>query len=173
MTFNNNVVYGKDLQEMFMATNGNQSASNYSYSGNKYFGSGKFTFNSTRTDFAGWKSATGLDSSSTYTAGAPTGVNAFARPNKYEPGRGNVVIYNWDKLNTVDVDVSNIIRAGAQYEVRDVQNIFGTPVLTGTYNGGKISIPMTNMTKTVPLGQVPSIPPHTGVDFGVFVIFSK
>jgi len=43
-----------------------------------------------------------------------------------------VVIYNWDLLDSVDVDVSGVIREGAAYEVLDVQNFYGTPVATGT-----------------------------------------
>jgi hypothetical protein len=100
-------------------------------------------------------------------------VWAFARPNKYEPGRGNVVVYNWDQRSSVDVDVSAVVRPGATYEVRDVQNLFGAPVATGTYAGGTISIPMTGTEKTRPLGAVPTIPEHTGVDFGTFVITSR
>lgn len=172
-TFTGNYVYGKDLQEMYLKLNGNQKTSNYTWDNNKYFGSGRFTFNDSRTDFNGWRSATGLDRNSTFSSGAPRGVWAFARPNKYEPGRGNIAVYNWDLRSAVDVDVSSVVRVGAQYEVRDAQNFYGTPVATGTYNGGTISIPMTGMAKMRPVGSVPHVPEHTGVDFGAFVIFSR
>jgi hypothetical protein len=151
----------------------NQRTSDYSWDNNRYYGSGIFKFNDKRQDIGSWRSVTGLDGSSTYAAGPPTGVWAFARPNKYEPGRGNVVVYNWDQRGSVNVDVSNVVRPGARYEVRDVQNLFGAPIAAGTYAGGAIAIPMTSTEKTRPMGVVPHIPEHTGADFGAFVITSR
>ena len=140
---------------------GSQSTANYNWDNNRYFGSGKLRFKGANQGFAGWKSVTGLDRNSTFTSGAPTGVWTFVRPNKYEPGRGNIAIYNWDLRSSVDVDISGVVPAGKQYEVRDAQNFFGAPIASGTYGGGTISIPMTGLTKTRAVGNIPVQPrPH-------------
>lgn len=172
-TFTGNTVYSASAGTVVLKLMSGQSAGNYTWDGNRYYGSGKFTYGSTGCSFASWKSATGKDGSSTYSSGAPAGVWAFARPNKYETGRGNVVVYNWARQNAVEVNVSSILKAGAQYEVRDAQNFFGSPIVTGTYNGGTISIPMTGTAKARPVGSVPNVPAHTGMEFGAFVILTR
>jgi hypothetical protein len=101
----------------------------------------------------------------------PIGVKTFVRPNQYEAGRANIVIFNWDRLNTVAVDVSAAgLASGDSYEIRDVQNYLGAPLVTGTYNGSPISIPMTSTVITPPIGNVPYPPTHTDKEFQVFVI---
>ena len=87
---------------------------------------------------------------------SPSGVKVFVRPNKYEAGRANIIIYNWDNANTANVDVSNVLNNGDTYEIRDAQNWFGTPIQTGTYTGGSISVPLTSMAFAKPV----SIPPN-------------
>ncbi|MEO8425632.1 MAG: Ig-like domain-containing protein, partial [Verrucomicrobiota bacterium] len=100
--------------------------------------------------FAQWKSTTGWDANSTYTASLPTGTKAVVLPNDYEPGRANIVVYNWNLNSTVAVDVSSAMAVGTRYEVRNVLNFFGPPVASGTYAGGSITLPMTG-TATGPL----------------------
>jgi hypothetical protein len=172
LTFTGNTVYTLNTLDVMLTTGGG-SVANYTMNNNRYFGSGKFRFNGTNQSFAGWKSATGKDAASTYTAGAPTGLWTIVRPNKYETGRGNITIYNWDLKASVDVDVSAAVQPGKQYEVRDAQNFFGPPVASGTYNGGTISIPMTGLAKMRPVGSVGNLPPHSAPQFGAFVIFSR
>jgi len=91
-------------------------------------------------------------------------------PNQYESGRGNIAIYNWDLKSTVAVDLSPILSTGATFEIRDAENFFGPPVLSGTYSGGTITLPMTGLTVTQPFGTVPNPPIHTAPEFGAFVI---
>ncbi len=125
--------------------------------------------------FATWKSMTGLDANSTYSESLPTGLKVFVRPNKYEAGRGNIAIYNWDLKPSVPVDLSNVVPAGSTYEIRDAQNWFGEPVLKGTYNGGTVDIPM-NLTTVAPLvGDVAHFDykTHTAPRFGAFVVLSQ
>ncbi|MBS1790735.1 MAG: right-handed parallel beta-helix repeat-containing protein [Acidobacteria bacterium] len=101
----------------------------------------------TSYNFNTWKQASGFDSASQYTLksnGQPSGVKTFVRPNRYEAGRANVTIYNWDKNPTVDVDLSGVLPNGMRYEVRNVNDYFGAPVATGTYNGQPVRIPMPN-----------------------------
>ncbi len=108
-----------------------------------------------------------------YLSSKPTSNFISVRPNQYETGRANIVIYNYQKLNTVTVDVTGIgLIPGEQYELRNVQNYFGD-IITGTYNGGSISVPMTGRTIAKPVGQNFSTPPTTFPDFGAFVIMKK
>jgi len=98
----------------------------------------------------------------------PTGVEVFVRPNEYEGKRGHVAVYNWDDVNDVLVDVSEILSPGDLYHVVDPQNYFGPPVASGTYLGGSILMPMTSTaTATSSAGFTPQ---HTSKQFGAFVV---
>lgn len=98
----------------------------------------------------------------------PSGTKIFIRPNKYEPGRAHVIVYNWDRKDSVDVDLSGVLHSGDAYEIRDVQNFAGPPLLTGTYTGGAVKIPMTSAAVMPPVGF--AAPRHTDKEFGVFVV---
>jgi hypothetical protein len=96
------------------------------------------------------------------------------RPNKYEPGRATIVVYNWGHRPTVSVDVSSTLRVGARFELRNVQDLFGPPVLSGAYSGGTVDIPMTGVELPRPAGrgQAPALPSRTGPAFDVFILTS-
>jgi hypothetical protein len=78
-----------------------------------------------------------------YVTSLPTGTKAVVLPNDYEPGRANIVVYNWDLNPTVAVDVSAAIAVGTRYEVKNVRDFSGPSVASGTYTGGSIVVPMT------------------------------
>jgi len=143
---------------------------------NSYFhrGGKPFLLDKENLDFATWKAKTGFDAHSTFTPDYPTGQKVFVRPNKYEPGRGNVAVYNWAHLPTVSVDLSRILKPGDHYEVRDAQNFFGRPVATGTYDGKPVVLPM-NLKEVAPLvGNVTHIKyqGHTAPEFAAFVVLT-
>ncbi|MBA3714945.1 MAG: hypothetical protein H0W76_21200 [Pyrinomonadaceae bacterium] len=139
-----------------------------------------FTYSPNPLNFSGWKQATGLDSNSTFTAARPTGMKVFVRPNRYEAGRAHITVINWDNLNTVTVSLANTgLAVGQQFEIRDAQNYFGAPVLTGTYNGASVVLPL-NLTAVSPIlgaglpinaGMVP--PVHTPKEFNAFVVLPR
>lgn len=108
----------------------------------------------------------------TYLTAAPTTPKVFVRPNLYEPGRAHVIVYNWGGAQTVDVDLSKVLKVGASYEVRDAQNVFAAPVKAGTYPGGAVALPMTGLTPAQPVGSPGQIKPanYTGAAFNVFVV---
>ncbi len=115
----------------------------------------------------------------TYIASRPTsGKNIFVRPNQYEPGRAHIIIYNWDLSPTVLVNPnvsSTVLNVGDTYQVRDVQNYYGTPIIgTTTYSGGPISIPMSaSAPVAAPSGFPHAVLPYpttTQPQFGVFVL---
>jgi len=59
------------------------------------------------------------------TLGAPSGIQVFVRPNRFEGGRAHIVIYNWDLANAVDVDVSSLGLIGDGVTLRNVQDYYG------------------------------------------------
>ena len=101
----------------------------------------------------------------------PTGTHVDVRPNTYEPGRAHIVIYNWDRAPAVTVNLAGAgLQTGDTFEIRDAQNYFAAPVLTGTYANASVTIPMTGLTAARPVGNVPIVPAHTDAEFGVFVL---
>jgi hypothetical protein len=168
VNFQNNTVYSQD--KFTVVLNTNSTASNWVWDNNTYYGSGLFLFNGNSGTYASWPGWTHFDGHSAYRPGAPTGIWTFVRPNKYEPGRANIAIYNWDLASSVAVDVSSAMAAGTRYEVRDAQNFYGSPVAMGTYTGTPIQIPMTGLSIAAPNGNVPSPPIHTAPQFGTFVL---
>ncbi len=137
---------------------------------NAYYGDGLNRLGSNNVGFSGWAASTGMDKNSTFSAGRPTGTWIIVRPNAYEAGRANIAIYNWPLAPTVSVDLSGVLKSGDAYSVRDVFNIFGAPLVSGTYSGAPVVIPMTGLTVTPPIGPVPVQPTHTAPEFGVFVV---
>jgi Viral BACON domain len=171
-TFSNNTVYSQTGYALIASS---LLPSTYTWKNNQYFdAAGLFgELNSQSTSFGGWQSTTGLDQSSTYKSSAPTGAWVFVRPNKYETGRANITIYNWDQASTVSVDVSNVLTVGAPYEVRNAQDYFNVPVLSGVYTGGSLAIPLSGLTVAQPTGAVPRAATATGPQFGAFVLLTK
>jgi hypothetical protein len=117
-----------------------------------------------------WRRATGLGDSDQVLPDPPLETKVFVRPNRYEPGRAHIVVYNWGRLSQVAVDVSGVLVEGDRYEVRNVQEVFGPPVSGGVYRGGSIDVPMAGVAPPVPLGRATRTAPHTGPAFDVFLL---
>jgi len=106
--------------------------------------------------------------SNTYTTSRPSGVQVFVRASPYEAGRANITVFNWPNQSSVSVDLSAVLGVGTAYEIRNAQDFFGAPVLSGTYSGGSVSLPMTGLSVAAPIGwAAPSI---TGPEFNAFVV---
>jgi Right handed beta helix region len=124
-----------------------------------------------RNTFVG--AVAGFDSVGYPSNGYPMQISGTAvriRPNKYDPARAHLAIFNWDKLDAVDVDVSGVLSPGDAYQLLDVQDLFGPPVLSGVYTAGKLAVPMTSTGVTTPVGNVPVSVTHTSREFGAFLI---
>jgi hypothetical protein len=106
--------------------------------------------------------------SNTYYSSRPTGVKVFIRPNQYESGRANITIYNWDLVSSVNVDLSGVLSSGQGYEIHNAHDFFGAPVVTGTYTGATIAIPMTGLSVAAPVDWAAPLP--TGPEFGAFIV---
>ena len=107
----------------------------------------------------------------TFTA-TPSGVEVFARANQYEPGRGHVIVYNWDGADSVDVDLSGVLATGSSYEIRNAQNPFGAFVASGVYDGKPVTLPLAGLKPQQPVGQPNAILPEdeTAKTFNVFLV---
>jgi hypothetical protein len=175
----------------------NQSKSEIVWDNNQYYGpldlfytgnyDGLSVSNGSRQPFSGWQTASGFDAHSTYSSALPTGAWTYVLPDKYTNKRANIIIYNWsayadssgDLLSpctgacaSVAVDLSGVLSVGDQFIIQDTQNWFGPHVLTGTYQGGTVSIPMAGLgPKPVPWGFSVA-PAHTAPAFGTFVVFA-
>lgn len=148
---------------------------------NRYFGGGTNlspfrTVENGVVSFAEWQTLTG-DSNSAFTSSFPT-TNVWAlRTNKYEPGRSHLVVFNWENTSNIVVDLSNTgLGDGRAFEVRDVQNYFGDPAVSGRFSvsSPSVSIPINLTNCSVILGSTtnfqhdPNI--HTSPLFNAFVI---
>src|SRR3989454_6429128 len=143
----------------------------HSWSGNTFFGdstASAWLYNNATT-FSGWRTLTGFSNPGTYAGSIPTGVKIVVRPNQYEPGRANIIVYNWAQQSTVSVDVSGILNVGDHYVVQNVQDFYGTPVVSGTYGGGALQLSMAGIPAPVPIGRGVR-GPTTGPTFNVFVL---
>jgi hypothetical protein len=164
-----NTLYGTGTLVDFMDAN----STGYTWSNNTYFRDSTATawhFGGTPYTLPGWRTATGLGTGDRGLA-VPTTTLVVVRPNTYEPGRANIIVYNWGNQASVAVNVGGVISTGNQYEVRNVQNLFGAPVASGTYNGsGTITVPLGGVNATPPIGGSPNAPVHTGPAFDVFLL---
>jgi parallel beta-helix repeat protein len=123
-------------------------------------------------DWSGWRQATGLGGTDRVETGRPAATKLFVRPNKYEAGRAHIVVYNWGGEPTVSVDVGAVLRDGDRYEIRNVQALFGPPLVSGVYRGVPIQVPMSGTAPPTPLGRITRRPPRTGPAFDAFVLTS-
>ena len=155
----------------------NDTPSGYAWSGNKYYRASSASAwraaAGTALSLAAWKTATGLGSTDAVVATTPTATQVFVRANKYEAGRALVVVYNWGHNGSVSADLSGVLRNGQRYEVRNVQDLFGAAVASGTYSGGSITLPMTGVNPPARLGRSTPTPPKTGPNFDTFVVIPK
>jgi hypothetical protein len=153
-----------------------RSAAGQAWSGNVFYrdpNAKAWHFDGTWLTFANWRQATGWGATDQAVNGTPTATKVFVRPNQYEPGRATVVVYNWGRQGSVGADLSGVIPVGHVYEVRNVQRIFDAPVVSGTFTGGTLQLPMTGVTAYAPIGGSPNQPLVTGPDFDVFVVTSR
>jgi hypothetical protein len=103
-----------------------------------------------------------------YGTARPRANEVYVRPNRYEKGRAHVVVYDWTRDASVGVDPSGVLAPGDAFEVRSVRNLFGPPVLAGTYKGGSLSIPMRREAPASPVGA--AAPAPADPEFAVFLL---
>lgn len=150
----------------------NPGTSNRVLVGNTSYGEDPYIINTGQLDTTLTPGNTWYTSNWHLTPPRPSGVWRFVRQNKYERQRANIVIYNWDGLQSVPVDVSDVMQDGDKYVVLDAQDFFGSPVTSGISQGGSIQVPMNNLSIARPVtypGEL-GLPEHTSLTFGSFVL---
>jgi hypothetical protein len=144
-----------------------------SWSNNQYLADSTasvWLYKNTTYSLPGWRAATSLGAADRAADTIPTQPRVFIRPSVYESGRAMIVIYNWTGQANVDVDLSSVMSAGDVYEIRNAQAFFSPPVLSGTYTGGPVSLPMAGIPGPAVIGGSPTTPPVTGPAFQVFIL---
>lgn len=97
------------------------------------------------------------------------------RPNRYDPGQAEVVVLNWDTAATALLPLGDYIPKGSSYELTDVQNLKGNPVIKAIY-AGNVSVPTTLKDVQVPVGYGDTVnhtmvlPGHTFEVMNVFLL---
>ncbi|MGZ8377117.1 MAG: hypothetical protein ACXWZS_02690 [Gemmatirosa sp.] len=160
-TVSGNTVYG--LSEL---VNIMESFSGFNWSNNTYYGNQSASLWN-GSNLSGFKSS-GLGSGDAVAGTRPTGAKVFVRANKYEAGRANIAVFNWDRAGSVSVDLSSVLRSGDRYEIRNAVAFTGAPVASGTYGGGAISLP-TSVSPTQPIGGSAKPVPQTP-EFSAYVV---
>jgi hypothetical protein len=117
-----------------------------------------------------WRDRGRLDQDGTYVEGPMDGVEVFIRPNRYEPGRAHVVVFNWDELDTVTVDLRDVLKIGQEYKIVSAQNFFGAPVAKRVYDGSAVQVPMQPIATELPVGLEEEPPVGTRPRFDVLVV---
>lgn len=144
----------------------------YNWNLNSYYADEEkfFDANNNKTlDFEGWQNQVDVDENSNLKTASAKPNMATVIPNDYQEGRGHVVVYNWENRDEVSVDLGDVLTRGETYTVYDVENIF-EPLVTGTYNGSGVSIPMNSSKIIQPAGNGVYPISHTSSEFGVFLV---
>jgi parallel beta-helix repeat protein len=150
------------------------SPSEYVWDGNAYRStlSRPLIYEGVAKSFADWQAETGFDPLGSFVPSL-AGQDVFVRPNVYEPGRGHIIVYNWDRLSAVQVDLTSVVGIGAAYEIRNVLDLGGPPVVAGVFDGGPVTVPMDDTSAPVPVGHAPAAPLDTDREFGVFLVVAQ
>ncbi|MCU0913791.1 MAG: right-handed parallel beta-helix repeat-containing protein [Planctomycetes bacterium] len=72
----------------------------------------------------------------------PAQPKCIVLPNKYDPDRAHIVIYNWAKAEAVEVPAPGFVKDGDAVELLDPEDPFARPVLTATCRNSAIRIPV-------------------------------
>lgn len=133
---------------------------NYNWNQNTYYGAASRNVfgvaGSSLYQFPNWRAVTNFDALSSETSAAMPDT-VIVRPNSYQPGRANVIIYSFSGAPTVAIDLSSTgLVNGQSYTIRNAQNFNGPAVVTGTFNSASptVSVSLTGAAATVatPLG---------------------
>jgi hypothetical protein len=82
-------------------------------------------------------------------------AKAVVLPNKYDPKRAHMAIYNWKKAETVEAGFSPFLKEGDSFRMMDPKDLYGKPLFEGKAGkDGKTAVPVKG-------------------EFGAFVVFKK
>lgn len=72
----------------------------------------------------------------------PLETKAVLLPNKYDPNRGYVAVYNFEGADHVVIEAGSFAEPGDEFVVFDSTNLYGSPVHAGTCKGSSIRMPI-------------------------------
>ncbi len=72
----------------------------------------------------------------------PAGARSVFLPNRYDPDRAHLAIYNWNEADAVEVETGDFLQDGDTAEIVDPKNPFGKSVATALCGSGKIRVPL-------------------------------
>jgi len=72
----------------------------------------------------------------------PKEARVFVRPNRYDPTRAHIAVFNFAKAPQAEVDVGGFLRDGQPYALYDPKDLYGPPLHEGVCRDGKIVVPM-------------------------------
>lgn len=175
VTYSGNTVVSQDpIKAMLLDDTPSAATLNrYDWGNNRYTTNTQlpFVYGSSKT-WQQWRSETGLDDVSTLST-IPSGTVIRVRPNQYEPGRGHVVVYNWDRLEFVEIDLSEVVHQGSLFQIYNVLDLDGKPVVSDVYSGGLVTLPMVDVISPCPIGHQSRAPVTVDREFGAFLIVSE
>jgi hypothetical protein len=161
---------------------------NYSWDYNKYYGGDTFYaghdprlftnagWDSSPYGAPGWKNLSDSPNWEKNSTDSLTDLpedKIIIRPNKYEQGRANIVVWNWTKKASTSVNLSSSgLLNGDTYKILDAQNYLGAPVASGVYSSASPSVTLPlNLTAVSPItGNIRYSNTHTPREFNVFVL---
>ena len=95
------------------------------------------------------------------------------RPNKYEPGRAHVVIFNWEDQSEVLVELADVLEVGQRFRIVSARNFYGPSVAEGTYSGRAVAVSMVPVAPDQPVGMADYELPTVEPQFGCFVVLPE
>jgi len=104
------------------------------------------------------------------TAEPGSGKHIDVRCNPYESGRANIYVFNYDLSSTISADVSACLTVGATYEVVNAADYYGTAVASGTYGGGSLTLTVSGLSMSAPVGI--STPTNRWPKIGALVLLT-
>jgi hypothetical protein len=72
----------------------------------------------------------------------PAGALVVLRPNKYDAGRANLIVYNWERTHAVPVDFGKFLKPGERFRLMNPRDFYGKPVFAGEYRGAAVDVPV-------------------------------
>jgi hypothetical protein len=146
-----------------------------------HFNGRNFSIDAPRLTYGEWRRATGWDRHSEHRKSYSV-VRSIVRRNRFEPGRGQVIVYNFAGASHASARLGRVLDEGDAYGIYNVQGLFedpepleprlqmSSPIKTGTFTGGPVSIPLRNLDVTDPFGVGLESPGTTAPRFGVFLV---
>ncbi len=74
--------------------------------------------------------------------GRPEGMKSILLPNQYDVNRAHLVIYNWDKVEMVEIRVNPFLGDDESYRLMDPKDLFGHPIAEGRCEESTIHVPV-------------------------------